>query len=167
MFSELIDFDNCCEESKQIDFLYSIFKSDFIDNNTHLNDIIHIDPRVDKKIDNKEEIFWHIITRKQGRQRAFDPPRASRIKWIKPMIQNFSHNDIKMFYYYEDNRKIRLYLWAYKYDFVVILQKLGNSSSYLVTSFYIDYEAKRDKFEKKYQNYCNKIDSRLNNCEWF
>ena len=72
-----------------------------------------------------------------------------------------------MFYYFEDNGKIRLYLWAYNYDFVVILQKLGNSSFYLVTSFYIDNQKKRDKFQKKFEDYINKVDRRLNGCEWF
>ena len=60
-----------------------------------------------------------------------------------------------------------MYLWAFENDFVVILQKLGNSSSYLVTSFYIDNQRKRDVFQTKHDDYNNKIDGRLNNCEWF
>jgi len=60
-----------------------------------------------------------------------------------------------------------LYLWGYNHDFVVILQKLGASSSYLVTSFYIDNQKKRDAFEKKFESYKNKTDGRLGDCEWF
>ena len=60
-----------------------------------------------------------------------------------------------------------MYLWAFENDFVVILQKLGNSSSYLVTSFYIDNQRKRDIFQKKHDDYNNKTDSKLSNCEWF
>jgi len=72
-----------------------------------------------------------------------------------------------MFYYFEDTGRIRLYLWAFEVDFVVIMQKLGNSSSYLVTSFYIDNQKKKDVFEKKFTDYIQKKDIRLNNCEWF
>ncbi|NVJ54093.1 MAG: hypothetical protein HWD90_10375 [Campylobacteraceae bacterium] len=167
MFSEIIDFSNCCEDNKKIDFLYNIFKIDFIDNNVYLNETIFIDPKTYDKNDGKEKIFWHVITKKDRGQRKFDSQRASRIKWIKTIILNYSNIKIKMFYYYEDTRKIRLYLWAYDNDFVVILQKLGNSSSYLVTSFYIDNQKKKDKFQNKYEDYINKVDSRLNNCEWF
>ena len=50
----------------------------------------------------------------------------------------------------------------------MILQKIGReNSSYIVTSFYIDNEHKKDVFERKYQNYCNNIDDRLSGCEWF
>lgn len=167
MFSEIIDFGNCCEDNKKIDFLYEIFKSDFVDVDVHLNGIIYIDPKSHDKEDDKENIFWHIITRKDRGTRNFDEPRACRIKWIKPIIENFLSQNIKLFYYYEDNGKIRLYLWAFQNDFVVILQKLGNISSYLVTSFYIDNQKKRDIFEKKYNDYNDKINLRLNGCEWF
>lgn len=44
MFSEIIDFGNCCEENKKIDFLYEIFKTDFIDNQVYLENIF-IDPK--------------------------------------------------------------------------------------------------------------------------
>lgn len=167
MFSEIIDFGDCCEDTKKIDFLYEIFKNEFIDVDVHLNGTIYIDPKTHDKEDDKEKIFWHIITRKDRDVRNFDIPRACRIKWIKPIILNFLSENIKLFYYYEDNRKIRLYLWAFQNDFVVILQKLGNSSSYLVTSFYIDNQRKKDIFEKKYKDYNDKIDLRLNGCEWF
>lgn len=167
MFSEIIDFSSCCKEEDRIEFLYSIFRNDFIINRCFLADKIYIDPKSHQKRDNKEEIFWHIVTRKQRGRRVVDLARASRIKWVKPIIKNYFHSEIKMFYYFEDNGKIRLYLWAYNYDFVVILQKLGNSSSYLVTSFYIDNQRKRDVFQKKFEDYINRVDSRLNGCEWF
>lgn len=66
----------------------------------------------------------------------------------------------------EDDKKIRFYLWAYEHDFVVILQKLGNTSSYLVTSFYIDNQRKRDIFQRKFEDYQNGTDIRLRG-EWF
>jgi hypothetical protein len=167
MFGEVIDFDTCCNQEDQIEFLYQIFKCDFIDNRCYIAQKIYINPQSNKKKDGKEEIFWHIVTRKNRRKRELDPPRATRIKWVKNIILCHNHKEIKMFYYLEDNGKIRLYLWAYNYDFVVILQKLGNRSSYLVTSFYIDNQKKKNKFQKKFEDYINQVDNRLNGCEWF
>ncbi|MFA7086895.1 MAG: hypothetical protein WC145_09555 [Aliarcobacter sp.] len=168
MFSEIIDFGSCCEENKKIDFLYDIFKTDFIDNQVYLENIF-IDPKTNEQEDNKEQIFWHIITRKDTNKktRDFDKERACRIKWIKSIIENYTKAEIKYFYYFEQSKKIRLYLWLHNHNFAVILQKLGKSSSYLVTSFYIDNQKKIDVFLKKFEDYTNKKDVRLNNCEWF
>lgn len=167
MFNEIINFNSCCEENDKIDFLYDIFKNDFIDNDVNLNGTIYIDPKSHDKQNGKENIFWHIVTRKDRGDRIFDIPRACRIKWIKQIILNYTSTKIKMFYFYENDRKIRLYLWAFECDFVVILQKLGHSSSYLVTSFYIDNERKKNIFQRKYNNYTNEVDDRLYDCEWF
>jgi len=169
MFSKIIDFKHCCNEEQRVEYLYDIFRKDFINDKTYLNDVIYIDPKIYDRENGKEKIFWHIITRKdkKNKVREFDPFRACRIKWIKPMILNYLDEKIKFFYYYEYNKKIRLYLWAFEYDFAVILQKLGNKNSYLVTSFYIDNQRKRSVFQKKFKDYNEKTDPRLNNCEWF
>jgi hypothetical protein len=167
MFGDMIDFESFCTEDKIVEFLYSIFKKDFINERCLLCNQIYIDPKSSEKREGKEEIFWHIVTRKHRSERRLDKPRASRIKWIKPIILNHNHEKIKMFYFFEDTGKIRLYLWGFEIDFVVILQKLGASSSYLVTSFYIDNQKKRDGFEKKFQNYGDGTDHRLRGCEWF
>ena len=168
MFSSVINLEDK-NDDEIIELLYEIFKNDFIDNRTYLADKIYINP-ISNDIEpsvNKEKIFWHIISRKDRGRRRLDKPRACRINWIKPIIINHVHSEVKLFYYFEDNRKIRLYLWLYKKDFAVILQKLGSSSSYLVTSFYIDNQNKRDAFSRKYDSYIRNIDNRLNNCEWF
>lgn len=167
MFGDIIDFDSCCGENEIIEFLYEVFKNDFIINKCYLADKILIDPKSDQLHDGKEEIFWHVVTRKDRGRRKLDKHRACRIKWIKPIILNHTHEKIKMFYYFEDTGKVRLYLWAYEVDFVVILQKLGVKSSYLVTSFYIDNQKKRDVFQRKYTDYIEKKDTRLDGCEWF
>jgi len=167
MLGEKIDFDSCCEENEIIEFLYKVFQNDFIHNRCYLADKIYIDPKSDKLQNGKEEIFWHVITRKDRRTRKLDKHRASRLKWIKPIILRHAHEKIKTFYYFEDTGKIRLYLWAFEVDFVVIMQKLGSVSSYLVTSFYIDNQKKRDVFEKKFTNYVKKKDVKLKDCEWF
>lgn len=164
-----------------IDYLYDFFHRDFVANKTYLADKIYINPRSHRKDDGKELDFWHLITRKdnqpvwesgkkirksQGRYPDF--ARASRIEWVKEIITNHNHEEIKVFYHQENNRKkdIRLYLWAFDYDFVVIMQKLGKSSSFLVTSFYIDHDGKKKDYDNRYNDYINgKLDSDL--CNWF
>jgi len=167
MFAQILNLSKFSSNDKLYDFLYDIFKNDFIVNKCYLAQKIYIDPISNDKNNGKEKVFWHIITRKQKGKRVLDNQRACRIKWVRKIIDNYCDNRIKMFYYFEDSKKIRLYLWVYSYDFVVILQRLGKSSSYLVTSFYIDNQKKRDKFQKKYEDYINKADKRLNSCEWF
>jgi len=169
MFIDVIDFGSCCQTNEIVEFLYKIFKDDFIDTSCYLAQKIYIDPQSHKKAEGKEEIFWHIITRenKITKQRELDKHRACRIKWIKPIILHHNYTKIKMFYYLESSGKIRLYLWAFEVDFVVILQKLGVSSSYLVTSFYIDKNYNKNIYTKRYEAYKNKKDIRLNGCEWF
>lgn len=170
MFSQIIDFKSCCEESKIIEFLYDIFKNDFINNQTYLAEKIYINPLSKDKNQGKEKIFWHVVTKEnpKNKQRELDEHRASRIKWIKEIILNHSQNKIKLFYHYENKQKaVRLYLWAYQKDFIVIIQKLGKSSSHLVTSFYIDKNYNKNIYEKRYQNYLSRKDINLYGCEWF
>jgi len=170
------------EATRIFDVLYEIFHDDFIRNKTFLNKNIFIDPQSNKKEDGKELSFWHLTTRKQRyykkdgnrtvkmEERLTDYDRAARIHWIKPIIENgLTAQNIKLFYKKETTGKkpIRLYLWAYDEDFVVILQKLGKSSSFLVTSFYITHQHKRADFQKSYEKYVSHKDPNLRGCEWF
>ena len=64
-------------------------------------------------------------------------------------------------------KQVRLYLWAHEYDFVVIVQKLGASDAFLVTSFYITEIYKRDSYTKWHDEYIKGIHPELQYCEWF
>lgn len=163
------------------DYLYGFFQRDFVRQRTMLNGTIYIDPRSRTLEDGKEKDFWHLTTRtnkyfvKQGNrhvpveERLLDYARAERIEWVRQIITNHVHAKIKIFYHQESNprRDIRLYLWAFEDDFVVILQKLGRSTSFLVTSFYIDQPDKRTDYDKRYRNYVTGANSVVTGCEWF
>jgi len=180
MLSEPINL-NKIPATEIIDYLYSIFHRDFVANKTYLANAIYINPRSHLKDEGKELDFWHLTSREEketvwenkrkiikviGRYPDFD--RASRLEWVKQILTSHNHQSIKLFYHRETNKKrnIRLYLWAYEHDFVVILQKLGRSDSFLVTSFYIDYDGKKRNYQARYLNYING-DNDLKNCEWF
>ena len=168
-------------EPDVFDHLYPFFERDFITVDTYINNQIYVDPKGQGIRDGKEEVFWHITTReksktvKQGKQmvkiktRPFDPDRAARISWIKPMLVNHSDPCIKLFYRKETKGKkhVRLYFWAHQHDFVVIVQKLGNANSFLVTSFYITETYKRSSYQKWYIEYTQGDKPELLNCEWF
>lgn len=169
------------DATKIIDTLYDIFHRDFIAEKTYLAQLIYIDPRRHMKDEGKELDFWHLTTREVKEKvwennrcvwkvldRYPDFARASRLEWVKQILTNHDHDCIKMFYHKETNKKrdIRLYLWAYEHDFVVILQKLGRSKSFLVTSFYIDHNGKKQDYNKRYHNYINGLEE-LKGCEWF
>ena len=169
------------EASGFYDYLYAFFRRDFVQQRTLLNNSIYIDPRSRNLEDGKEKDFWHLTTRtnkyfvKQGNkhvaveERLPDYARSERIEWVRQIITNHAHARVKLFYHRESNQKrdIRLYLWAFENDFVVILQKLGRSTSFLVTSFYIDQPDKRTDYEKRYRNYVAGANSVLTGCEWF
>jgi hypothetical protein len=161
--------------------LYRLFHRDFVANATMLAQTIYIDPQSHRQDEGKENTFWHLTTRDQkserrvdGRyvvvkERLTDYARASRIEWVKQIIVNHTNPAVRIFYHQESNEKrsIRLYLWAYEDDFVVILQKLGKSSSFLVTSFYVDNGGKRDTYQQRYTRYKNGEVPELLGCEWF
>ena len=54
---------------------------------------------------------------------------------------------------------------SYDEDFVVILQKLGKSSSFLVTSFYITHADKRWDYQDNYETYYDGKDVKIK-CIW-
>lgn len=170
------------DATKIIDFLYGIFHRDFIAHKTTLANSIYINPKSHQLDDGKERVFWHLTTKEDKRWeyqnghrtlvnygRLTDFGRASRLEWVRQILENHNHNEIKCFYHKESsgNKKIRLYLWAFNHDFVVILEKLGKTQAFLVTSFYITHAGKRKDYQKRYDAYCNKSDERLDGCEWF
>ena len=180
MLSEPIALERI-DATKIIDTLYDIFHRDFIAEKTYLAQCIYIDPRPYRKDEGKEIDFWHLTTREEKEQvwennrrvwkvldRYPDFARASRLEWVKQILTNHEDECIKVFYHKETNRKrdIRLYLWAHDDDFVVILQKLGRSKSFLVTSFYIDHDRKRQDYTRRHEKYIDGLEE-LQGCEWF
>lgn len=180
MFEEILDLEPL-DRNELFDVLYKYFHRDFVANKAYLNKTIKIDPQSHKKDGNKEASFWHLTTRAvtstvkvdnryiEIDNREPDYQRSERIEWIRDIITNHDHEEIKLFYHMETNAKknIRLYLWAHRYDFVVILQKLGKSTSFLVTSFYIDHEAKKGTYEARFNRYRGGNAAELAGCEWF
>lgn len=180
MLSQVLDL-NRIDSVRFFDHLYNFFERDFVANRTYLATKIYIDPQCNRKEDGKEQAFWHLTSRKQKYQqkkgkryetvidRLPDFRRSERIEWVKQIIDNHDNSSVKCFYHKETtgSKPIRFYLWAYQENFVVILQKLGRSRSFLVTSFYIDKVSKRRTYQKRFDEYTTGKRLELLGCEWF
>ena len=104
----------------------------------------------------KHQCFEHIITResKLSGKRNFDPERANKIHWIKPILENVNDPRIRYFEAINDDNENQQFYWYEEMNFVVILREL-NPNLLLITSFSIDKE-ERYGFKKKYKEYKNK-----------
>ena len=172
---------NRIDAASIMDVLYQVFHRDFVAQRTRLAGTIWIDPQSRRIEEGKEQTFWHLTSRKEtyskkegGRivtvtERLPDLRRSERLEWVKLILDNYSQISVRYFYHQESNikRDVRLYLWAHQHDFVVILQKLGRSSSFLVTSFYVDHQRKREEYQRRYTCYTARSQAELHGCEWF
>lgn len=161
---------------KDIEKLFQIFKSDFIDTQTVLTInsikyVITVKPNVvctcPFSLEKKPERFWHIITKKEfdckkrnnpcpedkEKNRMYSASRAKRIHWIKQTIDSVGQEHIK--YFYEDNGEPTHFIWDTKRFFMVLIKHLGKSQNLLVTAYpvhknkYRDFKSRLNRYEKK------------------
>lgn len=178
MLSKILEL-NRIDAANIFPHLYDIFRRDFVESKAMLGGVVHVDPQSHRKSDGCEDTFWHLTSRcekpsksntgNQPGERFPDFDRAARLEWVRQIIECPTDDCICMFYYQENNAKrdIRLYLWAWDYDFVVILQRLGKSKTFLVTSFYLDHEAKIQTYYARNKAYLDQSNPALIGCEWF
>ena len=134
--------------------LYTIFEHDFKTTQPLLGG-----KRVfwDRRIleGNKEEGFWHLITRtdKESGARLLDPRRAGRLPWCAPTINNSGDISVKLWNYREGNGRLRTYVWLEDWDYIIILekrpQKLGDVF-FLITAYHVDGENRKRQLRNKY-----------------
>ena len=159
-----------------IEELFTIFKRDFIDNETYLSkEEQHY--LVNVKKENccpcpygntpKPERFWHIITKdeynprvrnnpclnEKEKNRKYDSARAKRIHWIKIIIDSWqSDEDIKHFYQRRGNKR-NLIIWHTKRDFLIIIRKESNRSDRFLISSYLIFRSEIRRYEKQLKEY--------------
>lgn len=134
--------------------LYSVFKRDFIKRNCYFDQYkIAFDAR--KNDSPYEEGFWHLITRKNEKtgDRIPDFPRAKRLPWCKPTIENHRDPLIRCWNYLEANGRINTYIWLVEFDYLVIIQK-RRDSAFLVSAFHIDGAKQKRYYQARYEKEC-------------
>ena len=139
------------EISEIIPFLYSIFENDFKKNTVCYKNIkvIH-NPKIELDGQGKEEGFWHVISKDNNvNNRLIDYPRAKRLHWAKPLMEEGINPEIKIWEYQEGNKdkNIITYIWLENYDYIVILQK-NKEYFYWISAFYVEKWNKRELYNK-------------------
>lgn len=141
-----------------VDALYEIFCRDFI-----LDMPVFEKKEVDfcqkDRYDNKEETFWHVISRdnyildkgKFIKDRDVDPKRAERIAWIKEIIDNSNDSSI-MKWIDTSFREPRIHLW-YKKEYIVVLVKKKSYPYYQLLTAFITKKYKEAELEAKFEKY--------------
>lgn len=147
-----IDVDGVWE--RVLETLYSIFELDFIQSSPKFEarQIIWDERKIDGRY---EEGFWHLITKKDQStgERYPDFPRAARLPWCAPTINNFHDPVVRVWDYLEGSNRIRTYLWLQNWDYVVILEKREQRRgpvAFLVTAYYVEGDSTRKKLLKKW-----------------
>ncbi len=121
----------------------------------HLGRDVAFNGVIDEFSQGKVEGFWHVITRDNATKtnRLIDYPRAERLSWAKPLIENPYHDEIKFFFYDEGipHKGIRHYIWFEEGNYVVILRK-RRDDYFWITAFFVDDWKRKDlqkRFEKR------------------
>lgn len=148
---EIINMDGNWE--KKIIELFEIFCRDFEIGKPYYEGLeVWWDKR---KIDgNYPEGFWHITTKGKPFNRIPDFRRSERLPWCGPSINN-SGDPIILRWDYQENKKIRTYVWLENFDYVIILEKkhIGNRViAFLVTAFHVDGSRTKSQLKDKYRN---------------
>lgn len=140
----------------QIDELYHVFREHFIDAPFSVDGLrvkVITKPSSIPEFDDYPETFTHLITRKSSSgHRVFDPFRANKIHWVKPILLQWDEPVVNFFRYEEATGIIRDYYWYSEGDFVVIMEQI-TPQYHVITSFNIDGEHTRRKFRKRYRNF--------------
>lgn len=148
---------------KYDDFLYNIFKRDFIDSKPYFKSK-EVRIRKYPMIANKEQAYFHITSKDSSKtspdpnNRIPDLRRCERISWIRKIIENYNCNDNC-----SNCKKIKLWYEPYKmykrwhllfedYKFIVIIEERPNFNL-LISSFYIEQEHRLNKMLKRYEKY--------------
>ncbi len=144
------------EDFTQIDVFYTQFETDFITTPFELNGKkikIFTEKSKIQKFKNYSETFVHIITRevKTINQRFYEPHRANRIHWIKPILLNVNSKKIFFFKWNDGKGVCKYHYWYYEKDFMVVLKEV-NPELMIVTAFCVDKDEKLNYYER-YINY--------------
>lgn len=151
---EYLDIDAPTDD--QMITLYDVFKKDLVLNPITVNLVqVDYDKRASKHplFKGKPIGFEHICTResKHSGKRNFDPIRANKIHWIKPVILYKEDVRIKYFERLHFSGQNQQYYWFKDKGYVVIIREITVKLQ-LVTAFVIDDTEKR-RFLKWYEEY--------------
>lgn len=106
-------------------------------------------------VNGKPDSFWHVVSGDINKPEAGGPEitRCERIRWIRSIIENSTDEQVLIWDEPEKRgRHTRTLFWLKSHDYLVII---ANRTGYsmLWTAYCIEYPHKRNKLQKKYDEY--------------
>jgi len=133
--------------------LYSVFKKDFIDNQSNLKGFKIFIIR-EPMFKDKEASFWHITSEgKVESKRTPDLRKCEKIGWIRPIIENYPHQDIKAWKTKEKGR-MKICLCYGDWEYIIVLRRI-KKGLLLITAHPIEYNNTKRKLKKQYTYFKN------------
>ena len=132
--------------------IYKAFKIDFVDSKPNDIEWKRIWLKKHPVIKNMEATFWHFISEwTTEEERTPDIRRCERIKWSRPIIDNYDCNDVK---FWKNTRwkSTRICLCYWDWEYLVILDEREN---YVLpwTAYFVEKQHTKKKLEKEYNNW--------------
>lgn len=159
----LIPCENLGEFIAYDNYLYSIFRRDFIETHPEFQSY-PVNIRRHPLQNGKEYTYFHVTSKDydENTERCPDIRRCERIRWIRAFIENYFCDptlcqDCDGIKYFEVPYKQtqRIYLFFEEEEYVVVLERREHYFL-LITAFYVDYPNTRRKLLKKYNQYKTK-----------
>jgi hypothetical protein len=134
--------------TEYLEALYGFFQQDFAGRVLQFGGVRLVLKR-HPIIDGKEATFWHLIS--EGAREADRLPdlrRCERIRWPRPIIENFHDSCIKV---WENERKgeARVCLWLEENEYLVVLA-LRRGYVILWTAYPVVEDHRKAKLRKEY-----------------
>lgn len=142
--------------------LYEVFERDFI--NTELNfrgEKVTYQEAIDRKTPGGyPHGFTHLVTRENGDQRIIDYDRATRLPWVRAIIEHSEDEAVSIIEKRQVSQKYGMvdntYLWLEACNFLVILRRIKSGpyeGQMLVTSYAITEAYQKNQLRKYREQY--------------
>lgn len=137
--------------------IYSAFKTSF--GNIKLNFTINEKPirfRYHPFVEEKEEVFWHIVTTENNGARLKDSNRYSRIKWSEYVLFNCFEANEECSKAWIRSKNKRIHVWCTSIQYLVVLEE-RNDYVLFITAFPVNRRHTKEKLLSEY----NRCDDKL------
>ncbi len=129
--------------------LYQVFIDDFKSHGCMWNGLpVGWDRRI-LPGESYEEGFWHLVSRdyQKTKERHFDPLRASRLSWCKPLIEHAHDPSVTVWRERARRNRIRIHFWLEEQDYTAILEEKSvtgtGGAAFLLTAYHVDGRSTR------------------------
>jgi hypothetical protein len=132
-----------------VEACYAFFRTDFVEDSPQFRTARMGLKRLPIR-EGKEATFYHMTTTGNDEaNRALDVDRSERIRWARPIIENETDTDLRV--WTERVRgENRIHLWHHAEDYVVVISE---RHGYFVpwTAFFVNYANYRIKLERRWR----------------